>query len=238
MTRDDLVRRLVDLQREIGSTANGAHCYGVWARQIGEIIAALAAPPAAPSDGDLASAVDRVTRLRRDIASMPSRVEWLGGQRTRYVQRDEVLALVDAALAAPPAAPPADLVALVQEWQEARKPATLLAPGEFLAETFQAAVRRMSAADEALAAYRLDVGRACFLCDGTGGDEKIGDVDCHGCGGAGRVLPSLREELTEIIRWRFKTADGAPMNGPLVLKRAQEIANEIAPHIEGAVGER
>lgn len=144
-------------------------------------------------------------------------------------------------LAAPPAsgAPPA-LVALVQEWQEARKPATLLAPGEFLAETFQAAVRRMSAADEALAAYRLDVGRACFLCDGTGneGDEKIGDVACHGCGGAGRVLPSLREELTEIIRWRFKTADGAPMNGPLVLKRAQEIANEIAPHIEEAVGER
>ena len=78
------------------------------------------------------------------------------------------------------------------------------------------------------------------MCDGTGneGDEKIGDVDCHGCGGAGRVLPSLREELTEIIRWRFKTADGAPMNGPLVLKRAQEIANEIAPHIEEAVGER
>lgn len=49
MTRDDLVQRLVDLQREIGSTANGAHCYGVWARRIGEIIAALAAPPAAPS---------------------------------------------------------------------------------------------------------------------------------------------------------------------------------------------
>lgn len=48
MTRDDLVRRLVDLQREIGSTANGAHCYGVWARRIGEMIAALAAPPAAP----------------------------------------------------------------------------------------------------------------------------------------------------------------------------------------------
>ena len=136
-------------------------------------------------------------------------------------------------------APAPALVALVREWQEARKPATLSAPGEFLAETFQAAVRRMSAADEALAAYRLDVGRACFLCDGTGneGDEKIGDVDCHGCGGAGRVLPSLREELTEIIRWRFKTADGAPMNGPLVLKRAQEIANEIAPHIEEAVGE-
>ena len=48
MTRDDLVQRLVDLQREIGSTANGAHCYGVWARRIGEIIAALATPPAAP----------------------------------------------------------------------------------------------------------------------------------------------------------------------------------------------
>ena len=272
----------------------------------------------------------------------------------------------------------AALVALVREWQEARKPATLSAPGEFLAETFQAAVRRMSAADEALAGYRLDgpddeteqcvevetpvagkraqtpneaemlralsdaltggnastwehvlhaaqtlnavledestgplasiawlvethilsdlhylrswnarlsepewtarndeawrfarredadkalvylaggngrvaqhiwtetgetLARACVLCDGTGneGDERMGDVDCHGCGGTGLVLPSLREELTEIIRWRFKTADGKPMNGPLVLKRAQEIANEIAPYIEEATGER
>lgn len=49
----------------------------------------------------------------------------------------------------------AALVALVREWQEARKPATLSAPGEFLSETFQAAVRRMSAADEALAGYDL-----------------------------------------------------------------------------------
>lgn len=272
----------------------------------------------------------------------------------------------------------ARLTGLVREWQEARKPATLSAPGEFLAETFQAAVRRMSAADEALAGYRLDgpddeteqcvevetpvagkraqtpneaemlralsdaltggnastwehvlhaaqtlnavledestgplasiawlvethilsdlhylrswnarlsepewtarndeawrfarredadkalvylaggngrvaqhiwtetgetLARACVLCDGTGneGDERMGDVDCHGCGGTGLVLPSLREELTEIIRWRFKTADGKPMNGPLVLKRAQEIANEIAPYIEEATGER
>lgn len=210
----------------------------------------------------------------------------------------------------------AALVALVREWQEARKPATLSAPGEFLAETFQAAVRRMSAADEALAGYRLGAStgplasiawlvethilsdlhylrswnarlskpewtvrndeawrfarredadkalvylaggdgrvvqhlwtetgktaRACVLCAGTGneGDERMGDVDCHGCGGTGRGLPSLRDELAEIIRWRFKSADGKPLDGAGALKHAQEIADAIVPVIEEAVGER
>lgn len=299
----------------------------------------------------------------------------------------EAVEAAAAALAVPPAAPSADLVAIVREWQAARKPTVLATPGEFLAETFQAAVRRMSAADEALAACRLDVAeaetpaagkrvqtpneaemlralsdaltggalgriregansdtgrsdavagtndcpvqrreagdpdalvghgggdgarrgadpgdpllvseesgrweaagdavtsrggecptcgggwpcsrcttravdldalkrnldlaaetgetpsRVCFLCGGTGneGDEKIGDVDCHGCGGAGRVLPSLREELAEIIRWRFRTADGEIMDGVTMLKAAQEIADAIAPYIEEATGGR
>lgn len=60
----------------------------------------------------------------------------------------------------------ARLTGLVREWQDARKPATLSAPGEFLAETFQAAVRRMSAADEALAGYRLDESEAETLAAG------------------------------------------------------------------------
>lgn len=34
--------------------------------------------------------------LRRDISKMPTREDWLGGQRTRYVQRDEVLGYIDA----------------------------------------------------------------------------------------------------------------------------------------------
>lgn len=78
---------------------------------------------------------------------------------------------------------------LLREWQEARKPAKLAEPGVDLAATYQAAVKRMAAADEALAAYNLNgpaggapVGQTeptentgtCFLCDGTGneGDEK------------------------------------------------------------------
>ena len=48
------------------------------------------------------------------------------------------------------------LIALVREWQEARKPAQLEAPGVNIAETYRAAVMRMAAADEALAAYDLD----------------------------------------------------------------------------------
>lgn len=71
--------------------------------------------------------------------------------------------------------------------------------------------------------------RACVLCDGAGndGNEKIGDVDCHGCGGTGRGLPSLRDELAEIIRWRFKSADGKPLDGAGTLKHAQEIADAL-----------
>lgn len=86
---------------------------------------------------------------------------------------------------APVAAPPADLVALVREWQEARKPATLSAPGEFLAETFQAAVRRMSAADEALAAYQLDGPAGGALVGQTAPTESTGPYLCActcGCG--------------------------------------------------------
>ena len=48
------------------------------------------------------------------------------------------------------------LSALVREWQEARKPAHLSEPGVDLVQTYQAAVKRMAAADEALAAYDID----------------------------------------------------------------------------------
>lgn len=225
-----------------------------------------------------------------------------------------------------PADPPA-LVALVREWQAARKPTVLATPGEFLAETFQAAVRRMSAADEALAACRLDVAEAETPAAGkrvqtpneaemlralsdalTGGalgriregansdtgrsDAVAGTNDCpvqrreagdpdalvgHGwgdgarrgadpgdpllvseesgrreaagdavtsrggeCPTCGGVWPcaGLREELAEIIRWRFRTADGEIMDGVTMLKAAQEIADAIAPYIEKATGGR
>lgn len=49
-------------------------------------------------------------------------------------------------------------------------------------------------------------------------------------------MTTLREELAEIIRWRFRSADGKPLNGPSVVQRAMEIADELAPFIEDAVG--
>jgi hypothetical protein len=58
--------------------------------------------------------------------------------------------------ALPPPADPPGLVELVREWQEARRPVGLSAPGVGVAETYQAAVKRMAAADAALAAFDLD----------------------------------------------------------------------------------
>lgn len=77
------------------------------------------------------------------------------------------------------------LVALVREWQDARKPTTLAAPGEFIAETFQAAVRRMSAADEALAGYDLNGPAGGALVGQTAPTESTGPYLCActcGCG--------------------------------------------------------
>lgn len=60
-----------------------------------------------------------------------------------------------------------ELRALVREWQRARRPMTLPAPGVDLAETYRAAVQRMTVADEALAGFDL---RADALVGfGTGG---------------------------------------------------------------------
>lgn len=118
----------------------------------------------------------------------------------------------------------AQLAGVVREWQEARKPVGLAAPGVGVAETYQAAVKRMAAADEALARFDLNGPASGALGGKSVPPESTGT--------------SLRDELTEMIRWRFKTADGEPMNGPLILNRAQKIANEIAPYIEEATGER
>lgn len=84
-------------------------------------------------------------------------------------------------------------------------------------------MRRMSAADEALAAYDLSGPAGGALVGQTAPTESTGT--------------SLRDELTEVIRWRFKSADGEPMNGPLILEQAREIADAIAPMIEEATGE-
>lgn len=92
--RGDLVQQLVDLQREIGSTANGAHCYGGWARRIGEVIAALAAQPAAPS-------VDLMQLLREARGYVQERVNLANGPGDVSAFLDRI----DTALAAPPAAP-------------------------------------------------------------------------------------------------------------------------------------
>lgn len=121
-------------------------------------------------------------------------------------------------------APDAGLVEAVREWQAARKPMPLPAPGEKLAETYQAAVRRMAAADEALAGYDLNGPAGGALVGQTAPTESTG--------------VSLRDELAEIIRWRFKSADGKPLDGAETLSYAQEIADAIVPMIEEAVGER
>ena len=131
-----------------------------------------------------------------------------------------VLAHVRAALSAADAG----LVEAVREWQAARKPMPLPAPGEKLAETYQAAVRRMAAADEALAGYDLN---------GPAGGALGGQIVPPESTGV-----SLRDELAEIIRWRFKSADGKPLDGAETLSYAQEIADAIVPMIEEAVGER
>lgn len=132
-----------------------------------------------------------------------------------------------------------ELRALVREWQIARRQSQLPAPGVDVVETYRHAVLRMGVVDEALARFNLD---------GPAGGALVGQPMPTESTGA-----SLREELTEIIRWRFRTADGAPMHvgqgvgmaetgalvhGPSALKRAMEIADEIAPFIEEAVGER
>lgn len=127
-------------------------------------------------------------------------------------------------LAAATALPDAGLVEAVREWQAARKPMPLPAPGEKLAETYQAAVRRMAAADESLAGYDLN---------GSAGGALGGQIVPPESTGV-----SLRDELAEIIRWRFKSADGKPLDGAETLSYAQEIADAIVPMIEEAVGER
>jgi hypothetical protein len=118
----------------------------------------------------------------------------------------------------------AQLTDLVREWQEARKPVGLSAPGVGVAETYQKAVKRMTAVDEALAAYDLNGPAGGALVGQTAPTESTG--------------VSLRDELAEIIRWRFKSADGKPLDGAGTLKHAQEIADAIVPVIEEAVGER
>ena len=57
-------------------------------------------PPEAPEPPALVA-------LRAKIAAMPTREEWLGGQRTKYLNRDEVLGWFDNQPAAPPVPPPA-----------------------------------------------------------------------------------------------------------------------------------
>lgn len=59
-----------------------------------------------------------VRALHDRIAAIPTREEYLGGQRTQYVQRDTVLFLVEQALAAVPPTPP-DVVALERLAREA-----------------------------------------------------------------------------------------------------------------------
>lgn len=71
------------------------------------------------------------------------------------------------------------LIALVREWQEARKPAWLEAPDVNLAEAYQAAVERMSAADEALAAFDLDRPAGGALAGQTAPAKSTGHVQ-HG----------------------------------------------------------
>lgn len=82
----------------------------------------------------------------------------------------------------------AHLLALVREWQEARKPVAFGAPGVGVADTYQRAVVRMAAADEALAAYDLNGPAGGALVGQTEPTESTGPYLCActcGCvGGA------------------------------------------------------
>lgn len=82
-----------------------------------------------------------------------------------------------------------ELVALVREWQEARKPVGLNAPGVEVAETYQRAVARMAAADEALAAYDLNGPADGALAGQTEPTESTGLYLCAcTCGCVGRTM--------------------------------------------------
>ncbi len=80
------------------------------------------------------------------------------------------------------------LYACVREWQEARKPTTLPEPGAGLVEAYRAAVTRMAAADEALAAYDLNGPAGGALVGQAAPTESTGALLSHrvcaicGCG--------------------------------------------------------
>lgn len=101
--------------------------------------------------------VTRLRELERDLADA---CDYGVLDQTRECRWWREVAAIGDALSVQSAERLAHLTELVREWQEARKPVGLSAPGVGVAETYQAAVKRMVAADEALAACRLDVAAA------------------------------------------------------------------------------
>lgn len=115
---------------------------------------------------------------------------------------DNLIAAGDALAEAPAPA----LVALVREWQEARKPAKLADPGVDLVATYQAAVKRMTAADEALAAYDLNGPAGGALAGQTEPTESTGPYLCAcTCGCVGRTIRPGRCKVCRVRQSCLKT---------------------------------
>lgn len=149
-----------------------------------------------------------VARLRGLEQTCKAQADAYEGDYLAWLERAEAAHHAIAALATPPETPSepsaivaSGLVETVREWQEARRPAQLTEPGVDLALTYQAAVKRMTAADEALAAYDLSGPSAPTPVESV--DLRIGDVVMFG----GRLEPPRFSQLTtdyECRRDRFR----------------------------------
>lgn len=129
---------------------------------------------------DVEAAMALVRWLRELEQTCEAQADAYEGDYLAWLERAEAAHHAIAALATPPETPSepsaivaSGLVETVREWQEARRPAQLTEPGVDLALTYQAAVKRMTAADEALAAYDLS---------GPSAPTPATARRCNGCG--------------------------------------------------------
>lgn len=108
----------------------------------------------------------------------------------------------------------------MREWQRARRPMTLPAPGVDIAETYRDAVRRMTVADEALASFDLR---------GVDGGALVGM-------GGPYTDEYAAETLIELSRKVLTPEEGhSCIRGALAIKaiaaRARAVSGAVAPEL-------
>lgn len=135
----------------------------------------------------------------------------------------------------------AELQELVREWQIARRPSQLLAPGVDLVETYRHAVQRMAVVDEALARFNLDgpsggvlVGQTATPTESTGPftDEYAVEMLTR----LARTLPEVDEQHSclrgvlaiKAIAARARGVSSAAMSRAEVVRMLEEVQQEWA----------